>query len=103
MAKKKKTQLKPVARGFATTSVPKKVAPVEPEPASSEAAVQQTDSEPLGGSVSQDPGSSNAPVEKDAEQEDLQSCIDKYQERTEREINRTVKVRLQVNRDFRES
>lgn len=43
MAKKKKTQLKPVVRGFATTSVPKKVVTQEDTPESSDAPVTKVD------------------------------------------------------------
>lgn len=96
MAKKKKTQLKPVARGFATTSVPKKIAPanLESSEATAESRTAQSDLnpslvEPL--EVAESSQTRGAP-QADPEQEYLQACIDKHQERTEREINRTVKV-----------
>ncbi|THV04814.1 hypothetical protein K435DRAFT_790557, partial [Dendrothele bispora CBS 962.96] len=99
MAKKKKTQLKPVTRGFATTSVPKKV--VEAEPVEEETLVATTSSageiqnaasdaqvsdaagvvEGVDGSL--DPGQ--------AEERALQGIVDKFQEKVEREIVRAVK------------
>lgn len=99
MAKKKKTQLKPVARGFATTSVPKKaVDPVEEEEQPNEVELQipeqQGEPEPSAG---QD-GSKAADAEEfdfdKAEQHSLQTLVDQHQEKTEREILRTVKVSL---------
>ena len=94
MAKKKKTQLKPVARGFATTSVPKKVAPVEPEPLA-DSGIVQSDENPLIAETQEGQDTSktsNIVPEVDPEQELLQAYVDKHQERTEREISRTVKV-----------
>ena len=104
MAKKKKTQLKPVQRGFATQSVPKKV--VEPEPE----VQQEIDSLPATPSgqaaagpsaqPSQDAGSATVrlPADSDqfdpekAEEQSLQNLVDRFQERTEKEIVRTIKV-----------
>ncbi|THH31998.1 hypothetical protein EUX98_g2176 [Antrodiella citrinella] len=95
MAKKKKTQLKPVARGFATTSVPKKVAPVEEEPV--------PEAQPyLGDEPSQAQDSSQSKIvvpQIDPEQEYLQTYVDKFQDRTEREINRTIKA-IEQDRRF---
>lgn len=92
MAKKKKTQLKPVARGFATTSVPKKaVQPVE--------AVEEgntADDEPLMAEVEesiQPVASHNQSDEFDpekAEEQSLQNLVDRLQERTEKEVTRSV-------------
>ncbi|TCD67025.1 hypothetical protein EIP91_000645 [Steccherinum ochraceum] len=100
MAKKKKTQLKPVARGFATTSVPKKIAPADPEP-TAEPEIGKSDpntqeGEPLETKESSPPR--EAP-QVDPEQEYLQACVDKHQERTEREISRTVKA-IEQDRRF---
>jgi len=97
MPKKKKTQLKPIARGFAVTSIPKKV--VSPEQPS-----QDDGSSAKGGSASGDvphtPRNQNhEPVEDEAlarqkaEERSLQDLVEKLQERTEKEIVRTVKVR----------
>lgn len=105
MAKKKKTQLKPVARGFATTSVPKKVVPEE-EPPSGDDLIASTGDEsalkptiPGGGQGSQPV----APVEDEydpdkAEEQSLQNLVDKLQDRTEKEIVRTIKVVSFVHR-----
>lgn len=103
MAKKKKTQLKPVARGFATQSVPKKtidaksedpdteasVTPAEdivttPEASASLTSGQTSTLHPLVGQDQFDP--------EQAEQQSLQNLVDKFQERTEKEIVRTLKV-----------
>ena len=95
--KKKKTQLKPVARGFATTSVPKKVVPAV------DAALGVDNSQPTSsGSYDKEAGPSSADISKKAEGvseskvEDvdpvLQSLVDKYQDRTEKDIVRTIKV-----------
>jgi len=83
MAKKKKTQLKPVARGFATTSVPKKVPLSE---LASDADYQDGDVDaPL--RDEQGTNETVAPEGSEAEQL-LQSLVDKLQEKTEREITR---------------
>lgn len=91
MAKKKKTQLKPVARPFATASVPKKVDPVPEE-------VQEVQEEPpiLDNNVD---GKGDVAVVSDEvkalmeEEQVLQGLVDKLQDKTEKEINRNVKVR----------
>jgi ATP-dependent RNA helicase DHX29 len=94
MAKKKKTALKPVARGFATTSVPKKVEPQdEPEPESTSLVdeVTATSNE----AQAQDTGTGSAlPGTASLTPEDqlLQDLVDKLQEKTEKEIVRALKV-----------
>lgn len=101
MGKKKKTQLKPVARGFATTSVPSKKAVVEAESVST--------SDQANGSVAEEnaidsnntttsvvPESSSQEL---AREQFLQSLVDKWQDKTEREIGRTLKV-CKVNKIF---
>ncbi|KAH9982442.1 P-loop containing nucleoside triphosphate hydrolase protein [Lactifluus volemus] len=75
--KKKKTQLKPVARGFAVTSIPKKAPPESPP-------------------TSQDEGES-PPLE--SPQQVARPDGPKLQERTEKEIVRTVKT-IQTDRRF---
>lgn len=97
MAKKKKTQLKPVARGFATTSLPKKVVPVVDD---------EPDSSSLGGDGAQavlgevKPSDTNAAVQNDEfdvdklEEQSLQNLVDKLQEKTEKDIIRFVSVFL---------
>lgn len=97
MAKKKKTQLKPVARGFATTSQPKKVVPPpdELEP-TSEANAVDTESTPVDSVGAATPVTSQEPVDdfdpEKVEEQSLQNLVDKLQEKTERDIVRTVKV-----------
>ncbi|KAF8844041.1 P-loop containing nucleoside triphosphate hydrolase protein [Paxillus ammoniavirescens] len=107
MAKKKKTQLKPVARGFATTSIPKKVVQVEEaeppanEPPASAGSMAEivTSGEMSGGP--QAPTQDTPPDEFDAdrvEEQSLQNMIEKFQEKTEKEISRAIKA-IGVDRD----
>jgi hypothetical protein len=92
MTKKKKTQLKPVARGFAVTSIPKKAPPESPP-------LTQHDSDVNDESASSDvphATQTHEPVKDEAlnaEERSLQDLVDKLQERVEKEIVRTVKVR----------
>ena len=93
--KKKKTQLKPVARGFATTSVPKKVVEPPKEPDTSEA--KGDASEPTNGHPPDSTVAGEAPKSQDcptlsATDQALQNFIDKFQDKVEKEIVRTVKV-----------
>lgn len=91
MAKKKKSQLKPVARGFATTSVAKKVTPeIEKD------AIQDA---PLSSAESNEPGNirgtgrPDTPATALSEEELLlQGYVDKFQDRVEKDVTRTVKV-----------
>jgi ATP-dependent RNA helicase DHX29 len=91
--KKKKTQLKPVARGFAVTSIPKKAPPESPPTSQDEG-----ESPPL--ESPQQVARPDGPVEDEAisrqraEDQSLQVLVEKLQERTEKEIVRTVKVLL---------
>lgn len=86
MAKKKKTQLRPVARGFATTSVPKKNPPPDlPVPNADDDVeeplkVEQGTEEVLV-TTAQCEGSGTG-------EQLLQSMVDKLQEKTEKEITR---------------
>lgn len=108
MAKKKKTQLKPVARPFATASVPKKVVPelvLEEVPdgsavpgddnqASGDGDTQRVDSK---GSARSTKVSAPEPESEEvkalrAEELELQGLVDKLQDKTEKEINRNIKV-----------
>lgn len=93
-AKKKKTQLKPVARGFATTSVPKKVSP-PPEPVIEHPEHAPTVESALQGrkaisdaSTSQGAADSVASTTLDEGQQASQILVDKFQEKTEKEISR---------------
>jgi len=103
MAKKKKTQLKPVARGFATQSVPKKVVSVEEEPVTSEPdATVPADNTEIAGAADRNKVTVNGVLTTAAssqpavpewdpeavEQQALQNLVDKFQEKTEKEITR---------------
>ncbi|KAL5535622.1 hypothetical protein ACEPAF_3716 [Sanghuangporus sanghuang] len=82
--KKRKTQLKKVERGYATTSIPKKVLP--PVPASEET------TEPAAEQINSSNPGSNAPEPvHDESLAYLQSLVDKYQEKVEKEVQRTLK------------
>ncbi|KAJ3839808.1 P-loop containing nucleoside triphosphate hydrolase protein [Lentinula raphanica] len=104
MAKKKKTQLKPVARGFATTSVPKKVVELETEdtPSSPSSLVvkigEETSVENTNGASKQQTINDDFDPEK-VEEQSLQNLVDKYQEKTEKEISRNIKA-IEVDRRF---
>ncbi|TFK57142.1 P-loop containing nucleoside triphosphate hydrolase protein [Heliocybe sulcata] len=96
MAKKKKTQLKPVARGFATTSVPKKKVeePEEVAPASdvgdaNDIETSSKDEKALSGQPQGIPNDVKSLGEEDQQLNDL---VDRLQDRTEKEITRTVKA-----------
>ncbi|KZT74762.1 P-loop containing nucleoside triphosphate hydrolase protein [Daedalea quercina L-15889] len=108
--KKKKTQLKPVARGFATTSVPKKIVPVadaisEDNGSQSDAmAVKIAETASATPSdVSPRPGDASGLVHA-AEDVDpiLQGLVDKLQDRTEKDIIRTIKA-IEQERRFAET
>lgn len=99
MAKKKKTQLKPVARGFATTSVPKKIA-AEGDPELPENDVGGSNEDALQSEAG--PSTSNAvPVQvsvdefdpDQVEEQSLQNLVDRLQSSTEKDVVRAVKVR----------
>jgi len=97
MAKKKKSQLKPVARGFATTSVPKKMVENEQEPddAIANPTPEETNDPSHSSTVTQ--VQSDAPKDHSfdldkVEEQSLQNLVDKYQEKTEKETLRTIKV-----------
>ncbi|TRM65724.1 P-loop containing nucleoside triphosphate hydrolase protein [Schizophyllum amplum] len=102
MAKKKKTALKPVARGFATTSVPKKVVPVEPveEPAPTETSPEEESQEApyVEGDAAGDANKAADSGLSDEEQV-LQALVDKLQDKVEKEVTRTVKA-IEVDRRF---
>ena len=96
MAKKRKIQ--PVARPFATTSVPKKVAPEEKKEVES----KQVSDIVVTQAPVQDP-STHAPEPDDrVESNELQAIVDRLQEKTEKEIGRTLRVvyhAMQLNED----
>jgi len=99
MAKKKKLQLKPVARTFATTSMPKKVEAAEDEAAGT-AGESTTTATSDTKDVSQGPqeeGTTRATSDASSgtgveEQDELQVIVDKHQDKTQREVMRTIKV-----------
>lgn len=98
MAKKKKTQLKPVARGFATTSQPKKVVPPPEEPETApETNPTETEDTPASSGGAATPVAPQEAVDEfdpeKVEEQSLQNLVDKLQEKTEKDIVRTVKVR----------
>jgi ATP-dependent RNA helicase DHX29 len=101
MAKKKKTSLKPVARGFATTSQPKKVVPEpvseEPAPAAGDAAQDQND-KPNGEAKSLEGGQIGEGVdwEDDSKLEEgiYQGYVERLQEKGDREVAKILKVSL---------
>jgi len=93
MAKKKKSQLKPVARGFATTSVPKKVvledtAEVDSHAGSTEEEKSTVEDRPNVDSVVTQAANDEFDPEK-VEEQSLQNLVDK-QDKIEKEISRQV-------------
>jgi ATP-dependent RNA helicase DHX29 len=95
MAKKKKSQLKPIPRGFATTSIAKKVIPLDEEPETPHHDGNVDDERP-----SRCKATNGNPVlvhedefdPEKAEEQSLQNLVDKLQDRTEKEVTRTIKV-----------
>ncbi|XP_006454441.1 hypothetical protein AGABI2DRAFT_182424 [Agaricus bisporus var. bisporus H97] len=94
MAKKKKTQLKPVNRGFATVSVPKKIAPVEDI---EDKLIEDTSGSSLPGRSVGDELESTKDAQAQPtgdsdlmklEEQLLQSLVDRHQDKTEKEITR---------------
>lgn len=100
MAKKKKTQLKPVARGFATISVPKKAAPPEKETETVTDLVGDVEEDAGRADVGPISSSGAASVQSQidefdpekVEEQSLQNLVDRLQSTTEKDIVRTVKV-----------
>ena len=102
MPKKKKSQLKPVARGFATTSVPKKVLP-DPIPdtcSATSSSIQSAPEEQPTDTVKDLGTTTTAPNEEFdpdlVDEQSIQNLIDKFQERTEKEIVRYHPSHLRV-------
>jgi len=93
MAKKKKTQLKSVARGFATVSVPKKVVPTEPEEEVSNPttdgieAIEENVLE-QDNSIGQTTIATKNSNPMKVEEQSLQALMDRLQDKTEKEIVR---------------
>ena len=92
MAKKKKG-LKSTNRGFAVTSIPKK-APPEPTPQDdSDAKVECASAEVSHTTQTHELVEDETLSRQNAEERSLQELVDRLQERTEKEIVRTIKVR----------
>lgn len=93
MPKKKKTQLKPVNRGFATTSIASKKAVAEEQERKDAADKAPKKNEVSAASVPPtSPGRSSSAVALNQEELELRAFSEKWQEKTEREIGRTLKV-----------
>ncbi|PFH54597.1 hypothetical protein AMATHDRAFT_134454 [Amanita thiersii Skay4041] len=98
MAKKKKTQLKPISRGFAVTSVPKKATQEDSKAIAGagkdqgEQSVEQNNDDEAATSQSD----VNAMGSIKAEEQSLQNLIDTLQERTDKEV-----ARLAIEKDRR--
>lgn len=102
MAKKKKTQLKPVNRGFATVSVPKKIAPVEDI---EDKLIEDTSGSSLPGRSVGDELESTKDAQAQPtgdsdlmklEEQLLQSLVDRHQDKTEKEITRYAPKRFKA-------
>jgi len=94
MPKKKKTQLKPVQRGFATTSIPKKAVQAEEIASPAEEVLLPTNDGLVTEARSADQATRDSKkfdAEED-EQQFFQIIVDKYQEKTEKEISRAIKA-----------
>ncbi|KAI0374315.1 P-loop containing nucleoside triphosphate hydrolase protein [Pilatotrama ljubarskyi] len=102
--KKKKTQLKPVARGFATTSVPKKVVevPKESEITPTSSALDANKDQSNGSDVSGQSSKVGEAAALSEEDQSSQNFIDKFQDKVEKEIVRTVKA-IEQDRRFSET
>ena len=100
MAKKKKSQLNPVARGFATTSQPSKRVIAEAQEAAaiaeSETAAASTPAptpdQPANVTQTGDPSVVTDSKELDFEEQTWQDMVDRWQNKTDREITRTIQV-----------
>ncbi|KAF8167975.1 P-loop containing nucleoside triphosphate hydrolase protein [Crassisporium funariophilum] len=105
MAKKKKTQLKPVARGFATVSMPKKAVELQSDNVDSSSVQSSSEPEHHDAINEQDsplPSNVHPSEEFDpdlVDEQSLQNIIDKFQDKTEKEITRTIKS-VEVDRRF---
>ena len=91
MPKKKKTQQKPIHRGFAVTSIPKKAPPERRD--DSDGKVESASTELPHTAQTHEPLENETFSRQKAEEQSLQDLVDRLQERTEKEIVRTIKVR----------
>lgn len=103
MAKKKKSSLAPVNRGFATTSQPKKPVPVVEEPEEPVPEVKEDVPLAQGVAVTKDQNISPDQANKEDGADDWESeykveegiyqgYVERLQEKGEKEINRIIKV-----------
>ena len=96
MAKKKKA-LKPVARVFATVSVPKKPTPLEEpleEPQNTAANAGHTSGMQSSETLEPPPQMDQAALEEGV----LQAIVEKFQDKTEKDVVRNVKVRYLIDK-----
>jgi ATP-dependent RNA helicase DHX29 len=93
MPKKKKTQQKPIPRGVAVTSIPKKAPPEPLRQDDSDAKIEFASTEGSHTAPTHDPVEDETVSRQKAEERALQDLVDRLQERTEKEIVRTIKVR----------
>ena len=97
MAKKKKSQLKPVVRGFATTSVPKKAVAAEADVLPTDVFVVDPEHSSPNDAAQDASGDAIAPSHTESDPDKvqdatLQNLVERLQEKTEKEIVRTIKV-----------
>jgi ATP-dependent RNA helicase DHX29 len=93
MPKKKKTQQKPIHRGFAVTSIPKKAPPEPLHKDDSDAKDELASAEVSHIAETHELVEDETLSRQKAEERSLQELVDRLQERTEKEIVRTIKVR----------
>lgn len=93
MPKKKKTQQKPIPRGVAVTSIPKKAPPEPLRQDDSDAKVEFASAEGSHTAQPHELVEDETVSRQKAEERSLQDLVDRLQERTEKEIVRTIKVR----------
>lgn len=98
-------QLKPIARGFATTSVPKKVVQEpnlpEPETAIPEGSVHDAEQSAGTSKVEDHDSTPKDPLNAlSTEDQFLQSFVEKLQDKTEKEIARYFGIYITVLNDY---
>ena len=94
MPSKKRKAQKPTNRGFAVTSIPKKAPPAEPTPQNdSDAKLEHAPAEVSHTTQTHELVEDETHSRQNAEERSLQELVDRLQERTEKEIVRTIKVR----------
>jgi ATP-dependent RNA helicase DHX29 len=94
MPKKRKTKQNPINRGFAVTSIPKKAPPEPTTPQDdSDPKVEPASAEVSHTAQTHDLVQDETLSRQNAEERSLQELVDRLQERTEKEIVRTIKVR----------